>query len=60
MNEGKKRSEGDEAKRRKGKGKLLTEEMERCHLHWPEVHTGPLAVLRLNTLEQMVSRCNSN
>lgn len=46
MNEGKKKSEGDEDKRRKGKGKFLTGEMERYNLHWPEVHTGLLAFLR--------------
>lgn len=64
MNEGKKRSERDEDKRRKGKGNLLTGEMERYlqryHLHGPEVHTGPFAVLRPSTLEQVVSRHKSN
>lgn len=49
MNEGKKISEGDEDKRSKGKGKLLTGEMEGYHLLWPEVHTGPLALLRPST-----------
>lgn len=47
LNEGKKKSEGDEDVRRKGK--FLTGEMERYNLHWPEVHTGLLAFLRPST-----------
>lgn len=49
FNQGEKRSERGEDERRKGKGKLPAGEMERYQLHWPEAHTGPLALLRPST-----------